>query len=387
MSRADDAGFIQLAWAVSVLQSDPSVDVRRYLNFPKEAETKESNSPHRIFKWEIETLVLLLLTTAKYVTKPGPNRLIDCTQFEAMRHATNLLRALENSEYAALPENNDVLMEMHRIGHRQFAWQRGYATWERLYRFAFIYGQGNCAKYFHARNGLTIAEFLQVSFALFAVLRLWPWTKQPNLGELGIDQMILDRALFLLSRPLNETRVEAKALIDKASAQVPARIAYLPSALRQFPIIRLSEHGTMISPLPELIMFRATAGLYYDLRTGPQHLMAESNEQFELYTRNIIKEFCPRFDLLPSQDYGLKKSSFTTPDVLLLDGGLIAAVIECKAAKLTYEAQFRDNPIVEAANAYTQIIKGITQLWKFFPMLVVAFLISCQLQKMFMACC
>ena len=41
-------------------------------------------------------------------------------------------------------------------------------------------------------------------------------------------------------------------------------------------------------------------------------------------------------------------------------------MIECKATKLTFDAQFSDNPILTANKSYAQMIKGITQIWKFF---------------------
>jgi hypothetical protein len=41
-------------------------------------------------------------------------------------------------------------------------------------------------------------------------------------------------------------------------------------------------------------------------------------------------------------------------------------VAECKATKLTYLAQFAENPFDAAKTQYSQIAKGIFQLWRFF---------------------
>lgn len=366
LSRTNDAAFLQLAWAVGILQSNTGTDVRPYLNYPAEAATAEITSPYRVNKWEIETLVLLLLTTPKYAMLPGLNRSLDCGQFDSMYLVRQLLRDLENSETAAFLDDSNILMEMHRIGQRQFGWQRGFTSTESLYRFAFIYGQGKCASYFHEMYGLKIEDFLLVSFALSTYLSLGPWRKLPNLRDFKIEPTLLEKVLPLLSRPLADMRTEVKALIENVSAKNVASISYMPSSLRQFPIIKSPQSGKIISPLPDLIMFRATSGLYYDIRSGPQELINEANNRFEQYVLNLIKAFYPRFCLLPGQKYGPKKASLDTPDVLLKDGGQIVVVFECKATKLTYEAQFAENPIEEADKAYTQLIKGITQLWKFF---------------------
>ncbi len=355
-----------MAWAVSILQSKLDVDVRPYLNFPKEAATAEIRSAYIVHKWEIETLILLQLSTPKYTMQPGLNKLYDCSRFSTMGQAVNRLRSIEESEGLALQNLSELMLEIHRVGQRQFGWQRGYASSERLYRFAFIYGQGECAKYFHSEYGLTIEDYLQVSFLLFAYFQRWPWINASKLNAPKIDQTLIDKTLDLLSRPLADMRTEVETLIDRESEKRAVPIAYLPSALRRFPIIASPLHGTFISPLPELIILRATVGLYYDLRNGPQNLIAEANDRFEHYARKLIKAFCPRFDLLPSIRYGSKKASFATPDVLLKDGNQVIAVFECKATKLTYEAQFAESPIEEAEKAYSQLVKGITQLWKFF---------------------
>jgi hypothetical protein len=40
--------------------------------------------------------------------------------------------------------------------------------------------------------------------------------------------------------------------------------------------------------------------------------------------------------------------------------------MECKATKLTYAAQYGENPRADASNGYDQIIKAIFQLWRYF---------------------
>jgi hypothetical protein len=44
----------------------------------------------------------------------------------------------------------------------------------------------------------------------------------------------------------------------------------------------------------------------------------------------------------------------------------VVAVFECKATKLTFEAQYGDDPIENARTGYAQISKAIFQLWRFF---------------------
>ena len=172
-----------------------------------------------------------------------------------------------------------------------------------------------------------------------------------------------EKALSYICRTVPQLRGELQTLLSKTK---PQRIAYWPSALRRFPVILADDAKAIICPLPDLVMYRITAGLYYDFCTGPQELLSEANNQFEEYVRTLIMAFLPGLEAIPADHYGPKKSQFNSPDVLLKFDQKISAVFECKATKLTYDAQFADDPIIQAEGAYKQLVKGVVQLWKFF---------------------
>lgn len=48
------------------------------------------------------------------------------------------------------------------------------------------------------------------------------------------------------------------------------------------------------------------------------------------------------------------------------DQDKLVIVAECKATKLTYLAQFAEDPFDAARKQYTQLAKGVFQLWRFF---------------------
>lgn len=366
LGSCDDEAFLQLSWAVNMLQSDFGADVSPYIFFPIEAKTTRMDTSYSVHKWDIETLITLLLTTPKIPTRPGFSVRPRCDNFNDMAVAVNALRVVEDREASVYLDGSNILIELHRIGHRQFEWQRGFATSERLYRYIYVYGQGGCANFFKDSYGISIDEFLQVGFLLFAQLHSVPWTGVVAVEKLGISEDKIAKALPLFSCSLAEMREKAKVLVGAVQDKGAARIAYLPSVLRRYPVITAPERRSYMAPLPQLVMFRMTAGLYYDLANGPASLISEANRRFEEYVRVLIGAFFPRFEVLPSQRYGTKKARYESPDVLIKSAGKVIAVVECKATKLTYEAQFADDPIGEANNAYSQLVKGIAQIWKFF---------------------
>lgn len=361
--QISDTEFLLALWSVGVLQGPIPTDVTRYLRFPAEAATSDVTSSFHIQKWEIETLVNLLFRIPKGSRNAEKAR-CRIQEFGTVASFVNLLRTIENSEYAAAADPDDIFLEMFRIGQRQFHWQRGFATTERVTRFSYIYGQGYAGELFASKYGFPINEFIKTGFFLFVYLANHPWAKRPDFSSMGVGSDAVDATLRLISRSLSEMETE-QVLLASAQGSQPKRIAYMPSVLRKFPVIRHPE-GQIICPLPELIMFRVTAGLYYDLCDGDQGVIAEANARFESYTRLLLSAFCPDLQVEKSQTYGSKKARAETPDVLVFKSCELLAAIECKATKLTFEAQFADNPVDAGSRAYDQLVRGVIQIWRFF---------------------
>lgn len=368
LERADDAQCLTMIWAVRALQSGNERAAARFIEYPKEAATDRIWGEYAVYPWELETFVTSLLTTPKDRPRQGRHHVSNCTNFASATLLTNSLRDMEGAEYILKSRPEDIMEEMYRIGQRQFSWQRGPTT-EELYRFAYVYGQGACTDYFEQTIGLTVSEFQCLSLALFGVLRGKPWADAPDPKVLGLSKEKMGRALELLSTPLVNARQMAVQLNREAATRLgrPLRIAYMPSLLRRKPIIRVDRNRpTFIAPLPDLIMVRATAGLYYDIRQGPKDLLTEANARFEDYIRSLVMAYLPELQAFKGTAYGPKGRQIDPPDCLVRDGEQVVLAIECKTTKLTFEAQFAENPEVVAAQGFDQIAKGIFQLWRFF---------------------
>jgi hypothetical protein len=370
LARALDINFLALIWAVDALQSGRVAEAAKYIAFPKGADTEEITAHLSIHSWELETLATVLLLGRKL----EPTRLhpvVKCNHFGDLGKSINMLRKIENAEHAVHLDGNNIMLELHRIAQRQFAWQRGYVKPQSIYRFLYVYGQGKCADYFHGKYGISINDFSLCAFVIFQMTYEDRLIARPNATAIGIAPETMDAALAVLSLNLDDIRKRAKeirleAMKNNGGADLP-KTAYQPSALRQYPVITIPiMENRIISPLPELVMYRATAGLFYDIVKGGQTLVNEANQRFEQYGRLLITTHLPRFEVLEAQKYKFNDSDAETPDILLKDGGVIVAAFECKATKLSFAAQYAENPMVSAKTAYDQMTKGIFQLWKFF---------------------
>jgi hypothetical protein len=371
-ARANDAAFLQMIWAVDALQSGRVTVAKPYFStYPPEAAVGSSlDSPLGIHRWELETLIVQLFLVPKELPREQGNLILDCSKFESIRETINRLRALENVESARyLSGDFTIWGEMHRIWQRQFHWQRGYFNTPQIYRYAYLYAQGKCADYFKQTYGFEITDLIFTGFGLFAAYLNGPWVpRKTSVSEIGLTDEIVQRAFPMLSCSSDEAQIETGALVTQAQEEhgSPIPTALLPSILRKTPLIYVDSPDRLISPIPETILLRVTTGLYHDLIRGGQDIINDANTRFEQYCIDLVDAMMGRFDVSGSYRYGPKGAQFDSPDVLIKDQGKLAIVAECKATKLTYLAQFAEDPFEAAKKQYTQLAKGIFQLWRFF---------------------
>jgi hypothetical protein len=362
--------LFQSAWSIDALQSERHEYAIPYLSFPLDAAASSPSSSYAIHKWEIETILTLNLILSEG-GQAAQNRCIEPKEhFDNFASTVNLLRNVENYEYGAIGKPEEIFSELHRIGQRQFAWQRGFASSERLYRFAYIYGEGPIADYFYEKYGVTVKDFILTGFLLYTCFQQQPWIDGKIdviiLEKVNLKQSSYEKAFALLSCDISELKIKNKDMVREAYKNSAPRVAYLPCALRQYPVVLNNFTGEAISPLPDIIMLRVTEGIYYDVVGAAQATFEQSNIRFEKYVRDTIDGFFPRFKVLSSQSYGPKKARKQSPDVLVVDNDELKIVIECKATKLTHAAKFAEDPFNSATHSYRQIVKGIVQIWRFF---------------------
>lgn len=371
LADTEDPAFLCMIWAVHAIQDKRAMQAAKFLNHPKEAATTDIQSKYTAYKWDLETLITLDLNTPKTRGAVWRQQPMDTRDFNTVADIVNLLRAVENHESSGRVDDTNILLELHRIGHRQFAWQRGFARAHDIYRYLYIYGQGECATYFESTYGVSVVDFFTVAFCHLGYLIQGPWRERiSDLELLGVSQDAVDKSLALLSGDIWEVRRHSKQLLIKfeKSMGTTLPVIYQPSYLRVKPIIRraVGLRSQYIAPLPSLIVMRASMGLYYDLQNGGTAVTNDATKRFEVYARRSIKAHCPGFDPAPALEYTYNKNPVETPDILLNRDGRIVAVFECKATKLTFEAQYGDDPSESAKNGYSQIAKAIFQLWRFF---------------------
>ena len=361
LASADDAAFLRMLWALNALQTGRADDARRFLGpHPPDAETEGIFGPHAIYPWELETITNELLVAPK-----GRYQVLPCHNWNTIGQLVNQLRAVENAEYGARRGEVNILVEMGRIGARQFPWQRGHFGIPQLYRNAFVYGQGECSAYLLQSTGLTASDMTLVGFFLLSAFYREPAIRPAEhldlLHEFGIERQALDAALNRIARPIVEVRREAREL---RKGDEP--IAYRPSILRRFPCLRLGPRNrTLVAPLPDLIMDRVTNGLFYDVIGGGGPVRKEIGRRFETYALDLLRRMMRGTRFESEGSYRTDLGPISTPDVLMHGtDGSVRLAIECKASRMGVAARFGAAP--EQDRGYEEIAKGVMQLWRYF---------------------
>ena len=111
-------------------------------------------------------------------------------------------------------------------------------------------------------------------------------------------------------------------------------ISYQPSILRSFPCVAFGDRAERIcAPLPALILWRTTAGLYYDVIKGGAEVRNEIGARFEEYALELLRAMLPSYSVLPSYKYPHRGNEVDTPDIFIRKNDDVIFAIECKSKK------------------------------------------------------
>jgi hypothetical protein len=330
------------------------------MQFPSAAANERLDDPYAIFPWHLETLVNEALVLPHISDRRG--RSLSTITFETVHALSKLVYRIEEADDRQFLLGKDGLYEVHRLAQRQFEWQRGFANQPRFYRALQMFGQGSAGDYFERTVGCSVCEFIETAFYIFvghsnSVSRNWA-----TLGDVGgVSAALMARVLDHISIAPAEAKAMAKELRHGSG-----HAAYKPSILRLYPIIRFGTTNVdAISPLPPLILQRASSGLFLDIVGGGGPVWNDIGKRFEKYCINYLDAMLDGFEVEPEFLYGPKKHQIHTPDILVSHNQAVRLVVECKAKHMPIAARFSGNPVGDASDAYAEIAKGIFQIWRF----------------------
>lgn len=362
LSRGVDENVFTMLWAVRALQSGFPNRAIPFLDFDPMVVTSDRMSKYYIRQWIIETLLNETLAVSKISISKGKNKILRTNHFSTAATLYNTLMKLENADDSLSIPRIGILAEMHRLGQRQFEWQRGFLSLVNFYRSAFLYGGPITRSFFEAKVRFTLDQFMLGCFSMRAV-----WLEHPvvpasiKMGLVGIDDATAALIVNHVSLPLSEARTLARKLRSG-----PGHVAYKPSIFRRYPCVAFGPDASRVyAPLADLVMARSTSGLFYDVVGSPGGVRNEIGDRFEIYCAELLEGMITTFQVKRSFGYRVKQSAVQSPDILVRTGNETHLVIECNARRMSYAARFSEDPLSEASDGYNEMVKGIVQIWTY----------------------
>lgn len=253
---------LQAIWAHVVFQQY-NRSLPRYINhFPigyNLARTQIDFLRFHLHLWELETITKeVIINSAQY----GKSRSLE--NWNDLSKVVNQLKALENVIAKEYSSTDNVLVELHRISHRQFPWQTRPNN-QKLIRYWKIYDPLR-----HHFNDVFSIDFdvyitigmMMVGFYLDHFALNYP----PDIQIQQIKQEYFDRFLWHTCKEILELSQELKSQLKMDHEYV-----YAYHSLKAFPLIKLNynDRAYIACPLPTTLLNRITEGLFYDLINQP----------------------------------------------------------------------------------------------------------------------
>lgn len=360
-SSAPKLEFLLAIYSIHQLQSGRPGIAEFVRDIPETAKTTDRISRYYLHPWYLETLANEILAAPwKPKQRDGATRTLNPMSFGALAALYNSLYEAEGASDGPSLKRSNVLIQMGRLTKRQFEWQRKFATTSRLNRYHTIYRTESSKDYFVKKYGISFDVAMKSCFVIYAHLLNSPTIRcDLDATSIGLEKGDIAKTIDLISLPLQRVSEQARNLREGYD-----HIGYAPSVFRRFPLIKFENRGEMraMCPLPDLVFFRMTEGLFYDFVDAPSCIRNEFAKNLELYIRDRVKSDCD-FKVLGDVAYG--KTSERTPDVLLSNKERIIAAIEVKGRRQSAPVRFSEDPTRELLSSFEELAKGVFQLWKY----------------------
>jgi hypothetical protein len=306
--------------------------------FPPEIEVERRflslDIPQRwISEWTLELLAKEIILNGSHVSTKNQT----LRKWSTLSEFVNLLMKFENEIYGNFGSEKKILLELVRVAHRQFIWQGNPPNAASIIRYFKIFNTPAIDEICANRIGLNIWETFMCGVACLGFFLSRPAINVPLKSEIkALSPETIGRFLSFSSKTLSEI----KPLL-KSEQSYDENFAYAYNSLRAYPLIRATYRGqeAIICPLPTLLYWRFTAGLYYQL-IGDDKFPNEFGSSFQNYVGEVIQAACPseRIRAIPEQEYAVGKFKKRSVDWIVTDEHS-ALFIECKAKRDSLGAQ------------------------------------------------
>lgn len=331
--------------------------------------------------WEIVGLLTVYLEAYDNLTdsRLKPKHL-DVQGWDTIAGLINVYREITNRQSMdGIEKDTKSLIEMMpRIMLQQFPWQTGYDAPRFMIRGTFINYCPEARAVFKSRYGLDAETFFTISIALTAHFNRVPHFTNLNMfSSIGISEANVKKYLSIVSITVKNASKAAKA--DGAATR--RGLDFRVSRVFDYPIFKIGDdiRFAYTCPFPELLMYRATYFIYFDIMgaTDPSYgkplrkmafeAKGAMDKRFELYCVELAQRSIPEpISCRGDFTYGQVGFQRHTTDLLLHRGNRVLIAAECKTKKMNISVRLSPRPVRDNLEQLDDLAKGVVQIWRFF---------------------
>lgn len=317
--------------------------------------------PHQaiLSEWSLEQIAREVI---QYSVESPPD-LRSLRVWNTLARIANALRDLEGEIYKRFVNKRLIHLELMRVAHRQFIWQQYRLKWVLIIRYFKLFNTGPINSFSQKATGLTIEQIFLIGMSLLGHFFDNPFIEYPIKVEIpGLDQHDVEHFLRFASRSLSELRnkLGGEHALDEG-------FGYRYSSFREFPLIKISQEGKseIVCPIPTLLFWRITTGLYYALKNEKGFTSAFGNS-FQEYagavlSRRISNE---RMRVHKEAEYWVGKRRKDTVDWIIEEGEESALLIECKIKRLTLASKVGLSDLTALEHDLGKLAGAVVQVYR-----------------------
>jgi hypothetical protein len=293
------------------------------------------DKPEAFLPWELETLA----REAVIVCKPNSSPRNTLKKANSMGSAVNKMKAIEEFIAEHHISQKNIMHEVSvRLAHRQFKYQTDRPSNESMVRYSKIFGHPKMVPIVKKKLGLEPKQLFTLGTSMFGNYTQYIGMFYPleNLSLTSISQADYDQFMSLYSKPLDEIKA---MLISPTERHLDDQFFYGHHSLYTYPIIFTDINGrpAHVCPLPTLLYWRITSGLYYDLyrEKGFDNAFGDA---FEEYVGSV---FTKTFEGTSIGVYPGEPNTAASPNRCdwVIDQADECLIDECKTKRLTMGAK------------------------------------------------
>jgi hypothetical protein len=340
--------YAQYLQANESIPSDIKVDPRFYEQKVERAWINE---------WSLSLLAKEVLLHSGATAKKGAS----LREWRTLADFINRINKLETEIYGVFGSSSNVLVELIRIAHRTFEWQGNGPNHRSIIRYHKIFDTPEISAICVRRYGLTVYEVMACGTAMLGhylgshMLRL-PATSE--IAELPVEKF--EAFLAFVADDISSMKPKLKR-----DQQYNESFAYAYNSLRAQPVIYMCSGTTSIAvcPIPTLLFWRFTAGLYYDLISVPAfaNLFGDS---FQAYVGAVINAAAPTLTPHEECKYSIGGHEKRSVDWIVSDDKKSILFVECKTKRIRWEAKQKLNDTAALEEDIGFMASAVVQTYK-----------------------